>query len=406
VSQGQRDEAIGCYRLAIAVDPRYPDAYYNLGNALRAGGEWREAVDCYEKLLLLVPDHLSGWVNLGGSLIALNRFEAAIGAERRALDLDPGCVDAHWNLGLALLATGDFREGWREYQWRLKDTVSFPASCAGRPMWDGSPLAGRTLLLRCEQGFGDALQFFRYARLLARGGARVVVECRPELLRLFASQREAVQLFAVGGAPPPFDTFAYLLSLPFLLGTTLADLPADVPYLEADAALSAQWESRMHAGGALRVGVVWAGSTGYKNDRYRSLPLSTMAPLARLPGIALYSLQLGGAARELAGEVFGTAICDLTAGIRDFADTAAIIANLDLVISVDTAVAHLAGALGKPVALLLPASCDWRWLAGRTDSPWYPSMRLFRQADTGDWRGVIKGVATALRLCSNPRADW
>jgi tetratricopeptide (TPR) repeat protein len=393
---GRPHEAIGQYRLALAADAQYPEAYYNLGNALRAAGDWLEAVECYRNLLQLSPDHLSGWLNLGGSLIALNRFKEAIQAERRALELDSECVDAHWNLGLALLATGDYRQGWREYEWRLRDYDAFPATCAGRPMWDGSPLEGRTLLLRAEQGFGDALQFFRYAPLLARQGARVVVECRPELFPFFASQRyPGVQLFAVGQEPPHFDSFAYLMSLPFLLGTTLDSLPAAAPYLQADAALSGDWQKKMSGTGGLKIGVVWAGSAGYKNDRFRSLPLRLLVPLAQLPGAELYSLQLGDAAGEL-GELPESGIRDLGSSVRDFADTAAIIANLDLVVSVDTAVAHLAGALGKRVCLLLPKFCDWRWLSGRADSPWYPTLRLYRQNQAGDWETVLAALMSDL----------
>ena len=378
-SLGRNHDALGHYQSALAANPQYAEAHYNLGNALRAEGEWQQAVECYEQLLHLVPNHLSGWLNLGGSLIALNRFEDAIQAERRALDLDPDCVNAHWNLGLALLARGDYRQGWREYEWRLKDGAAFPSTCAGRQMWDGSPLGGRTLLLRAEQGFGDALQFFRYAPLLARQGARVVVECRPELFQLFASQRHpGVQLFAVGEEPPPFDTFAYLMSLPFLLGTSLENLPAAIPYLQADAALSAEWKGRMPGGEGLKIGLVWAGSAGYKNDRIRSLSLDLLAPLGRLPGISLYGLQMGNPAREI-DQHPELRIHELGSGVRNFADTAAIIANLDLVVSVDTAVAHLAGALGKRVCLLLPRFCDWRWLSGRSDSPWYPTLRLYRQ---------------------------
>jgi len=394
-SLGRSLEAIEQYRSAIAADPQYPEAHYNLGNALRGEGEWQEAAECYENLLRLQPGNLSGWLNLGGSLIALNHFQDAINAENRALKLEPECSDAHWNLGLALLATGDFPRGWREYEWRLKDRAAFPESCADRPMWDGSPLAGRTLLLRAEQGFGDALQFYRYAPLLAGQGARVVVECRRELFPLLASQCQDVQFVAVGDEPPPFDTFAYLMSLPFLLGTTLENLPAVVPYLHADAALCQAWLGRLQGDGGLKVGLVWAGSTGYKNDRYRSLSLQLLAPLARIPGIELFSLQLGAAARELS-EVPGAGIRDLGREVRDFADTAAIIANLDLVVSVDTAVAHLAGALGARVCLLLPKFCDWRWLFGRTDSPWYPTMRLYRQDRAGEWDAVLDELMSEL----------
>jgi len=392
---GRSLEALESYRSALAVNPRYPEAHYNLGNALRAEGEWQEAVGCYENLVRLAPGHLSGWLNLGGSLIALHRFEEAIRAEQRALELDPECRDAHWNLGLALLATGDYRQGWREYEWRLKDGAAFPALLSGRALWDGSPLAGRTILLRAEQGFGDALQFFRYVPLLAGQGARVVVECRPELLPLFVSQGHGVRFVAVGEDPSPFDTFAYLMSLPFLLGTTLANLPAAIPYLQADPALREAWGRRMPGAAGLKIGIAWAGSAGYKNDRYRSLPLRLFAPLAGIPGVQLCSLQLGAAAGEL-GEFPEAGISDLGRLVRDFADTAAIVANLDLVISVDTAVAHLAGALGKRVCLLLPIFCDWRWLSGRVDSPWYPTMRLYRQESAGEWEPVLAELMSDL----------
>lgn len=399
-SLGRNEEALAGYRAALASNPANEDAHYNLANTLRLEGRWQEAVESYGNLVALAPGHLSGWINLGGALMALNRFEPAIEALGRALQVDSDSVDAHWNLALALLATGDYRQGWREYQWRLKDAASFAPGFAGRPMWDGSPLAGRTLLLRAEQGFGDALQFFRYAPLLAGQGATVVLECRPELLTLFASQTQtqtpAIRFFAAGAEPPPFDCFAYLMSLPFLLGTTLANLPAPTRYLEADPGLISHWGERMQGGGAFKVGVVWAGSAGYKNDRYRSLTPELLAPLAGLPGIKIYPLQLGGAAGELAAHTFGGAVGDLMGGVRDFSDTAAIIANLDLVLSVDTAVAHLAGALGKRVFLMLPFSCDWRWLGDRADSPWYPTMRLYRQQKQGEWEPVIAAIARDL----------
>ena len=394
-SLGRGEEALGQYRRALALDPSYLDAHYNLGNTLRARGRWPEAVESYRRLVALQPDHLSGWINLGGALHALNRFAEAIEAQRRALELDPRSAEAHWNLALALLATGEYRQGWREYQWRLGGSA-FPTSFAGRPMWDGSPLAGRTLLLRSEQGFGDALQFYRYAQLLAREGVSLVLECRPELLNLFASQSPAIPCFAAGEEPPRFDTFAYLMSLPHLLGTTLADLPARTPYLYADPALQALWKERMPGEGRLKVGVVWAGSAGYRNDRERSLPLAALAPLTRVPGVELYTLQLGEAAGELALVPWGCALRDLSGSLPDFAQTAALIANLDLVVAVDTAVAHLAAALGKRVCLMLPWSCDWRWLQERCDSPWYPTVRLYRQQTPGEWQPVVAAIARDL----------
>lgn len=398
VKLGRPREAIARFCDAIALDPGYVNAYYHLGHALRGEGEWEGAAGCYRKVVELKPDHQQAWVNLGGSLLALNLFDEALAAQREALALDPESVDAHWNLALTLLATGAYRQGWSEYQWRLKDPAgSFCEEFLGKKMWDGSPLAGRTLLLRAEQGFGDAVQFFRYAQLLARRGEKVVLECRRELLPLLARQEEGVTVFLAGEDPPPFDTFVYLMSLPHLLGTTLDSIPPQSP-LRADAELVRRWRERLRPEGRLRVGVVWAGSAGYKRDRYRSLPARALAPLTALPGVALYNLQPEASPEDLA--LLGAAgnLSDPTPELTSFADTAALIENLDLVVSADTAVAHLAAALGKPVQLMLPFSCDWRWLSGRSDSPWYPSVRLHRQEALGRWEGVIASVLAELAL--------
>lgn len=390
---GREDEALACYRRALSIDPGHADARYNMGNLLRKGGEWREAAACYRTLLASHPGHLSGWINLGGALHALNDLPGAVEAQRRALELDPRSVDAHWNLALALLASGDYRQGWREYEWRLKDPAArFQETLAGKGVWDGSPLCGRRLLLRAEQGFGDAIQFYRYAQLLAGRGDSVLLECRRELLPLLSAQGGEIALFPAGEDPPPFDTFAYLLSLPHLLGAD--GIPGYQPPLRAEPGPARSWRERVGRGEPLKAGVVWAGSAGYRNDRYRSLAAAELAPLSRIPGLGLYSLQLGASEEELSA--LGLGVTDLAPGLASFADTAAAIENLDLVVAVDTAVAHLAGAMGKPVLVLLPFSCDWRWLSGRADSPWYPSMRLYRQPRPGDWGSVVAAVASDL----------
>ena len=395
-AMGRTDEAIQQYRETLAHDPSHLDARYNLANALRRQGRLQEASECYRRVVATDPRRLCGWINLGATLHALGDVDQAIEAQRTALSLDPDSADAHWNLALSLLAAGDYRNGWREYQWRLGGE-RFPTAAAGKPMWDGAPLAGRTLLLRSEQGFGDTLQFYRYAALLAREGVRVLLECRPELLPLLSRQKHGIRCFAAGEEPPPFDTFAYLMSLPFLLGCTLSNLPARVPYLEPDPALSAHWEKALKGSASCRVGLAWAGSAGYSNDRSRSLPLHLLKPLAGIPGVRLYSLQIGGAA-ALDAEPWGRGVHDLSAALSDFAVTAAVIANLDLVVSVDTAVAHLAGALGKPVYLMLASPAEWRWLRERADSPWYPTMRLYRQERGGEWGEVIDAVVRDVRL--------
>ncbi|UFS72416.1 tetratricopeptide repeat protein [Geomonas sp. RF6] len=394
---GRSVEAVLGYREAIACAPDNPEFYYNLGNALRAEGEWEEAVEAYHHLLALDPAHLWGWVNLCGSHMALGRGDAAIHAGRRAVRLSPESPDAHWNLALALLSEGEFLAGWREYEWRLADARTFPRERAGKPLWDGSPLAGRTILVVCEQGFGDAIQFIRYVPLLACAGARVVVECRRELVTLFSRQAGVAVVVQGGASLPDFDTFTYLLSLPRLLGTELSSIPAGVPYLTPDPGLCASWRERLGEGHALKVGVVWAGSAGYKNDRNRSLEARHLSPLGELPDVELYSLQIGEAARAVQGSSPVLRAVDLSPEIRHFSDTAAIIANLDLVVAVDTAVAHLCGALGKPVWVLIPKGNDWRWLRERDDSPWYPTMRLYRQDRVGEWSSVVARVRADLK---------
>ncbi|TSK04510.1 MAG: tetratricopeptide repeat protein [Geobacter sp.] len=391
---GRTGEAVERFCDAIALDPGRVDPYYHLGHALRRQGEWERAAQCYRKVVELQPGHVKGWVNLGGALLALNRFTEALHAQRAALSVDPQNVDAHWNLALVLLVTGDYPEGWREYEWRLKD----PRAGLVEGGWDGSPLAGRTLLVRSEQGFGDAIQFFRYAQLLARRGERVLLECRRELLPLFATQGDDITIFAAGDEPPRFDTWCYLMSLPHLLGTTLASIPAQQPPIAADRERAASWRQRLAPDAGFRVGLVWAGSAGYKNDRYRSLPARELLPIARIPGVTLYNLQLGAPPEDLALLSASGAVRDFSAELKSFADTAALIGELHAVVSVDTAVAHLAAAMGKPVHLMLPYSCDWRWLAGRRDSPWYPSVTLYRQKAPGTWTGVVEAAARALSL--------
>ncbi|GFO70873.1 hypothetical protein GMLC_44520 [Geomonas limicola] len=396
---GRSEEACAAYRRALELQPRYPEAYYNLGNALRCAGEWPEAAACYRALLELDPEHLSGWLNLGGSLLTLNRYAEAEEVLRRALHIAPDCREAHWNLGQALLAQGKFRAGWPEYEWRLKDMETFPAYCIGKPRWDGGALDGRTLLLRAEQGFGDALQFFRFVPLLVERGADLVLECRRELLPLFAAQGLPVRCFAVGDPAPPFDTFAYLMSLPNLLGIAPENLPA-APYLRAEPALAAQWRAHVPHDG-LKVGIIWSGSSLYQGDpyRFRSLSRELLEPLTLIPGVQLIGLQPEP-------EAAGAGICQLGSRLRHFGDTAALIANLDLVVSIDTALAHLAGALGVPTLLLLPWSCDWRWPAGRDHSPWYPSLRLYRQEAPGDWGPVLEALCGELaRLAAAAGGD-
>jgi hypothetical protein len=317
-----------------------------------------------------------------------------------ALRLDPQSASTHWNRALALLQGGDFERGWREYEWRWQRAGAQPRVSTDRPPWDGRPLDGRAILLWCEQGLGDALQFARYAPLVQRHGGRVLLQC-PGLLRaLFRTLPGVDHLLTEGEALPSFDVHAPLLSLPALVGTTLATVPAEVPYLSADPARVEAWRQRLAAVPGLRVGVAWQGNPHHKWDRHRSVPLTAFAPLARVTGVRLVSLQKGPGAEQLPalkdrlrvvdfGDEFGAS--------GPYPDTAALMRCLDLVVTVDTATAHLAGALAVPVWVPLSTIVDWRWLLGRQDSPWYPSMRLFRQTQLGDWAPVFDRMAEELR---------
>jgi hypothetical protein len=265
------------------------------------------------------------------------------------------------------------------------------------PPWDGRPLEGRTLLLHAEQGFGDAIQFIRYLPLAAERGGRIIIECQAQLQRLFQINAGGSQIVASGQPMPDFDSHCPLLSLPWVFGTTLASVPDIVPYLRADAENVGSWRQRLaEHSQVVKVGLVWSGNPAHKNDRCRSMTLARLAPLAQTRGVRFFSLQKGEAATEARTPPPGMELIDWTEELTDFADTAALIAHLDLVIAVDTAVAHLAGAMGKPVWTLLPFVPDWRWLLEREDSPWYPSMRLFRQPFWGDWDSVIERVADEL----------
>jgi hypothetical protein len=294
------------------------------------------------------------------------------------------------------LLAGNFERGWREYEWRwkLKDHRGHIFSSAA---WDGSDVSGRTVLLHAEQGFGDAIQFIRYAPLVAGRGARVVVQCPEELASLIGRVEGVEKVVADGGQLPDFDLQCPLLSLPRVFGTTLENIPVEIPYCTADALLSRKWKDRLqHEDSRFKIGLVWAGRTKAKRERGRTCSLALFSALAGFDGVIFYSLQKGEGAEQAKNPPENMELIDYTEEIHDFSDTAAFIGNLDLVISIDTAVSHLAGALGKPVWTLLPFAPDWRWMLNRDDSPWYPTMRLFRQPSPGDWEAVIKDIAGEL----------
>jgi tetratricopeptide (TPR) repeat protein len=391
-------EAMDAYSRALAIDSGHIKALNMLGSVFHVVGRFEAAEECYRKALVLKPGTLSVLNNLGALYQSQERFAESITVLRQALAIDPSYADGHWNLALSLLACGDYREGWQEYEWRFKKSNPVPERHFTRPQWDGSPLEGGTILLHCEQGFGDTIQFIRYATLVARQGGRVVVECQSPALKRLVAGVEGVSAVVAATEPLPFfDFHAPLLSLPLIFRTMLADIPAELPYLHADPGEVATWGARLGSSTALKVGLVWAGRRNLALNRKRTCNLDSFAPLAAVRDTIFYSLQVGDGAEQAAAPPAGMRLEDLTQHIRDFADTAALIANLDLVISIDTAVAHLAGAMGKPTWLLLPPAADWRWQADSKGTPWYPGMRLFRQSTAGGWQEVMGSVATALQ---------
>ncbi|HEX8522690.1 MAG TPA: tetratricopeptide repeat protein [Tepidisphaeraceae bacterium] len=370
-----------------------------VGAGLLHANDLEGAVEPLRKALALAPGSAAVLDNLGITLCRLGHVREAVELLRRAVELQPNNANTHMNLGIALLGLGEFEEAWREMEWRDR-WEGFAALTQGlpQPLWDGEPLEGKTILLHGGQGFGDTLHLARYVPLLWDRGARVVFHCAPAVHRLLRTLRGRVELVGPGQAVPAFDYHCPVIALPMAFRTTLEGLPREVPYLSADAADVKRWGERLSRDAeGLRVGLVWAGSGAHEANRYRSTALSAMAPLAEVKGVSFYNLQLGQAAREMSHQGAPLKIIDHTRELRDFAETAALIANLDLVISVDTAVAHLAGALAKPVWTLLSFTSEWRWMLERSDSPWYPTMTLFRQPVLHDWDSVMREVGERLR---------
>jgi len=396
---GRHDEALTEYRHAIGLDEGLPEAHFNLANVLWRRGDARQAADGYRTALRLRPGFALAHLNLGYALEEDGDTAGAMASYSAAVAADPGLVEAHVNLGMQQLLAGRLAEGWEEYEWRLRYPEYGGADAAAKaPRWDGGALGGRAILLDAEQGFGDAIQFVRYAPLVAARGGRVIVRCAPELRTLFESVAGVAAVACRGDPLPAFEALCPMPSLPRAFGTTLANVPADVPYLRADPAKAARWRARLaEAGGKCRVGLVWASQSKHRTAAAKSIPLAELAPLGAVPGVRFYSLQLGEAAREALRPPAGMRLTDLSRELADFSDTAAVAANLDLVICVDTAVAHLAGAMGLPTWTFVKFAPDWRWLLGRGDSPWYPTMRLFRQQRRGEWSAPVESAAQALR---------
>jgi tetratricopeptide (TPR) repeat protein len=401
---GQFEEAVIYYGRALEIHPDFAMAHLGLGCAMESLCRFDEAMASYRRALEINPDFAEAHNNLGSALLVdLGQMDAAVASYQRALKIQPDYAKAHWNLSMPLLAQGHFTQGWQEYEYRWKAGAMPPRGLV-QPRWLGdAELSGKAILLHAEQGFGDTLQFVRYATLVAARGATVYLEVPSPLKSLASSCAGVAAVFAPGETLPPYDYQCPLMSLPLACKTELATIPADLPYLAASAAKIAYWQEKLGKKTALRVGLTWAGNprdhlaAGHRVrvlDRQRSIHFDRLLPLLEIPGIEFISLQVGDEARRQADG--NPRLIDFTDELRDFEDTAALVANLDMAICVDTSVAHLVGAVGKPVWLLNRYNTCWRWLTEREDSPWYPSMRIFRQPSMGDWDSVIADVKRAL----------
>jgi Flp pilus assembly protein TadD len=400
---GRMAEAENCFRTALRLQPAHPNATLNLGSARQIANHAEEAEGLFRRAIALGADPLRANSNLSLALMEQARPREAEQCCREALAGRPDYPEARANLALALLMMGKLEEGWREYESRWQvEAMGAKLPMLPQPRWTGQPLNGETVLLHAEQGFGDTLQFCRYAPLVADAGGHVLLVVPKPLHRLLRTLDGVAEVLSEDDRfLPPFDYHCPLLSLPFAFGTTMATIPGSVPYLHADAGV---WAPTLAALPGLKVGLVWAGKSRTDQphavaiDKRRSMRLADMAPLFSVPGVSFVSLQLGPPARQMLAPPDGAALHDFSSRLVDWADTADLIAGLDLVIAVDTAVAHLAGALGKPVWMLNRFDSCWRWFMGRDDTPWYPTMRQFRQTKPGDWAGVIGRVEAALRL--------
>lgn len=395
---GQPEAARTVLAQGLSAHPQLGRLHAEHATVLRQLQRLDEAIAGYRRAAALMPQEPTAWNNLGTVLYENLQFEESRQAYRRAVALAPEYARGHHGLGMVSLMLGDLAVGFAELEWRWR-LPGYTSEGEGffRTFWDGGDLRGRTILLHDEQGFGDTLQYVRYVPLVKARGGRVILRCQPALGRLLEHSVGADQVLSVPrGAPmPPFDVHAPLMSLPHLLGTTLETIPAAVPYVQQFPDDVARWSARLAADTGFKVGLVWAGSPLHANDSRRSLSPDVLSALAQ-PGVSFYSLQKDGAWAALTGASTGMQLVDLGPDLHDFAETAAAISQLDLVITVDTAVGHLAGALGRPVWVLLSAVHDTRWMTERSDSPWYPHTRLFRQQNGEGWEAVIARVRDAL----------
>lgn len=422
------DRAIPHYREATRLDPRNAHYMYNLGAALGKNGNHAEALEAFDKTIELTPEFARVHNNKGIALKRLGRRSEALASLRRAMELDPDfpgtyntfgtiledegkwpeAIDAyrkamaldpdsaliHWNYARALMVLGQWKEGWEEFEWRLKEPQLALNRGFPQPQWDGSDPAGQTILAHAEGGYGDALNFVRFVPMVAQRGAKVILECQPGLAPLFDGMAGVDRVIPRGQPLPAFDWQIPLQSLLRIFGVTPQNIPNQVPYVSPPADRAQRWADRLAGETKLRVGLVWSGSK-YSDEDSRTRTIDVFAPLAEVPGIKFFSLQKGDHSQQTPPP--GMDWADFTSELNDFADTAALVQNLDLVVTVDTSTAHLAGAMGKPVWVLIMFKSEFRWLLDRTDTPWYPTMRLFRQPTETDWQTPVRQMAVALR---------
>jgi tetratricopeptide (TPR) repeat protein len=431
--KGELEKGIAAYRSAIALNPNYARAWTNLGNALKDKRQFPESVAAHRRSIALDPRDAVAHTNLGAALQEIGEHDEALRQCRRAVELDPNnalaqnnlgfafkhldnahlaesivgfrraialqpdFARAHYNLALSLLLDDQFQQGWVEHEWRLKDENISPERFTDRPRWKGENLAGKSILLYAEQGLGDTIQFARYIPPVAQQAARVLVECQPHLICVLRSILDPSNIIPRGRDVPPTDFQSPLMSLPLVFDTRLESVPDHVPYLHPDPQKLAAWREKLAGGdGRRRVGLAWAGNPNFPGDRTRSLTLDKLAPFAQVRNVRFYSIQKGSPAEQLKNPPRGLKLVNLGPGLNDLADTVAVMSLMDLIVSTDTSLVHLAGALARPLWVMLQFIPDFRWLLEREDNPWYPTMRLFRQSTRGDWDQVIQRVAQAL----------
>lgn len=401
---GQHEDAVAEFDAAARMMPGHPGVHHNRGLALYELGRYAAALDAQDRALAVAPEHAGAWLNRGRALAALNRHQEAVASYGKARAMGKDDADVQFSESMALLTLGDYRGGFEKYEARWRRTGMPPQKSRGRPLWLGEyPLPRRTVLLHAEQGLGDTIQFVRYVPLLAATGAKIVLEVQDALKALIERLEGGATILSQGEPPPPYDVHCPLGSLPLALRTEPDSVPAPIPYLSADDVALAKWSARLGPMARPRIAIAWSGNSNHFNDRNRSIPFARLEPLFGTPArfLAIQRDVRAEDAEKLAAE---RRVTHLGPELENFTDTAAVIALSDVVISADTAVAHLAGAMGKPLWVLIPFAPDWRWTLSGETTPWYPTARLFRQSALGDWDGVIARVAGELARFFSPAA--